>query len=107
MPTNGWYSPIGALFGVFIIICLAFLLAFFMSKNIILLDQTKQALKKEHAARLAAVQAYEAADIANAAKSTFLSTMSHDIRTPMNAIVGLCTLLERDADNKEWVREHT
>lgn len=44
---------------------------------------------------------------ANEAKSTFLSNMSHDIRTPMNAIVGLSSLLQRDADNPEKVREHT
>lgn len=44
---------------------------------------------------------------ANAAKSTFLSNMSHDIRTPMNAIVGLSTLLQRDCDKPEKVREHT
>lgn len=44
---------------------------------------------------------------ANNAKSTFLSNMSHDIRTPMNAIVGLSTLLQRDCDKPEKVREHT
>ena len=44
---------------------------------------------------------------ANEAKSTFLSNMSHDIRTPMNAIVGLSTLLQRDCDKPDKVREHT
>lgn len=52
-------------------------------------------------------EALEIARVANASKSTFLSNMSHDIRTPMNAIVGLCTLLHKDADNPERVREHT
>ena len=47
------------------------------------------------------------AEEANRAKSTFLSSMSHDIRTPMNAIVGFSTLLERDADNPEAVRSYT
>ena len=47
------------------------------------------------------------AEEANRAKSTFLSSMSHDIRTPMNAIVGFSTLLERDADNSEAVRSYT
>lgn len=47
------------------------------------------------------------AEAANRAKSTFLSNMSHDIRTPMNAIVGLCTLIERDAGKPEQVRDHT
>ena len=44
---------------------------------------------------------------ANAAKSNFLSNMSHDIRTPMNAIIGYATLLAKDADNGEKVREYT
>lgn len=47
------------------------------------------------------------AEAANRAKSAFLSNMSHDIRTPMNAIVGLCTLIERDAEKPEQVRDHT
>lgn len=52
-------------------------------------------------------QALEIAKAANKSKSTFLNNMSHDIRTPMNAIVGLCTLLQRDADNPALVRDHT
>ena len=43
---------------------------------------------------------------ANKAKSNFLSNMSHDIRTPMNAIIGFATLLAKDADNPEKVREY-
>ncbi len=52
-------------------------------------------------------QALEIAEVANQSKSAFLSNMSHDIRTPMNAVVGLCTLLQRDADDAEKVRDHT
>lgn len=47
------------------------------------------------------------AESANRAKSAFLSNMSHDIRTPMNAIVGLCTLIDRDAGNPGQVRDYT
>lgn len=47
------------------------------------------------------------AKTANEAKSAFLSNMSHDIRTPMNAIIGLSSLLQRDADKPDKVREHT
>ena len=51
--------------------------------------------------------ALSVAEVANDSKSAFLSNVSHDIRTPMNAIVGLTTLLQRDADNPDLVREHT
>ena len=47
----------------------------------------------------------EIAKNANAAKSNFLANMSHDIRTPMNAIVGYSTLLIKDADDKNKVIE--
>ncbi len=52
-------------------------------------------------------EALDAAKSANEAKSNFLSNMSHDIRTPMNAIVGFSVLLERSADDPEKVREYT
>lgn len=50
--------------------------------------------------------ALDAAEVASKTKSTFLSSMSHDIRTPMNAIMGLVTLLKQEADNPEYVREY-
>lgn len=54
-----------------------------------------------------AEQAFQIAEEANRAKSSFLSNMSHDIRTPMNAIVGFAALLDRDAENPDKVREYT
>ncbi|MGN0375512.1 MAG: hybrid sensor histidine kinase/response regulator [Butyrivibrio sp.] len=48
---------------------------------------------------------YEELNRANKAKSDFLSNISHDIRTPMNAVVGFTALLERHADNPDKVRE--
>ena len=51
-------------------------------------------------------EALTAAKSANEAKSNFLSNMSHDIRTPMNAIVGFSMLLEKDAQNADKVREY-
>ena len=56
--------------------------------------------------RLAIEEAYRAAKAANEAKSEFLSNMSHDMRTPMNAIIGFATLLDRDADQPDKVREY-
>lgn len=52
-------------------------------------------------------EALQAAQAASNSKTMFLSNMSHDIRTPMNAILGFTTLLKRDADNPERVREYT
>ena len=46
-------------------------------------------------------EATEKAEAANAAKTKFLFNMSHDIRTPMNAIIGYTELLEKNIDNKE------
>ncbi len=46
------------------------------------------------------------AEKANKAKTDFLSTMSHDIRTPMNAIIGLTTLTEKHIDDKKMVEEN-
>lgn len=52
-------------------------------------------------------EALQAAQIANRSKTIFLSNMSHDIRTPMNAILGFATLLEKDVDNPVKVSEYT
>ena len=52
-------------------------------------------------------EALQTAQIANTSKTTFLSNMSHDIRTPMNAILGFATLLAKDVDNPDKVREYT
>ena len=57
-------------------------------------------------AQQALEEAVQAANVANRAKSEFLSDMSHDIRTPMNAIIGLINLLEKDQDNKERFHKH-
>ena len=51
-------------------------------------------------------EAVRAAETANRAKSTFLSNMSHDIRTPMNAIIGFTTLAVSNIDDKKRVRDY-
>ncbi|MBE6471467.1 MAG: response regulator [Coriobacteriaceae bacterium] len=50
-------------------------------------------------------EAAKEAEAANRAKSDFLSTMSHDIRTPMNAILGLTTIAERNVDDPATVKD--
>ena len=51
-------------------------------------------------------EAVRAAETANRAKSNFLSNMSHDIRTPMNAIIGFTTLAVSNIDDKNKVRDY-
>lgn len=48
----------------------------------------------------------EIANASSAAKSAFLFNMSHDIRTPMNAIIGFTELLDKHLDDKEQAREY-
>ena len=61
---------------------------------------------KERQMRADLEEALQIAKSANEAKSNFLSNMSHDIRTPMNAIIGFATLLEKDVENPDKVREY-
>ena len=69
------------------------------------LREEQEQERKIHSQQLS--EALRAAQIASESKTTFLSNMSHDIRTPMNAVLGFTTLLARDADNPAKVREYT
>lgn len=61
----------------------------------------------EKATNQALENALEMAKSANAAKSNFLANISHDIRTPMNAIIGFTTLMERNVELPEKAKEYT
>ncbi len=61
--------------------------------------------EEEKKAKQALEEAYAAANRANQAKSEFLSRMSHDIRTPMNAILGMAAVAEHNLDNRGKVKD--
>ena len=63
-------------------------------------------IKKERMQEAKLKEAYIVAEEANKAKTDFLSNMSHDIRTPMNAIIGMTSLIRHDAGNKAKVIEY-
>lgn len=67
-------------------------------------DITEQ-VQKQREQTQALQDALMQAQHANAAKTTFLSNMSHDIRTPMNAIIGFTTIAVSHIDNKEQVKD--
>ena len=66
-----------------------------------IMDETADARREQ-----ALEDAMNMARSANQAKSTFLSNMSHDIRTPMNAIIGFTTLAVSNIDNREKVKDY-
>ena len=60
----------------------------------------------EHQTTMAVEAALEIAEKASQAKTDFLSNMSHDIRTPMNAIIGITTLMKNELHQPEKLAEH-
>ena len=70
-----------------------------------LLSNTFASLKDDSEQKQKFETAYHEAEAASKAKSTFLSNMSHDIRTPMNAIIGMTEIAANHADNPSYVKE--
>ena len=126
--TDGWeymyYAPIGvnkwsiavdvpekeAFSSVFAVRNVYILLGILMAVTVILYylwmrRNAKQVMEQavEHATLTEKLHKAEAAD---RAKSAFLSNMSHDIRTPMNAIIGFTTLAQTSLDNRERTQEY-
>ena len=67
------------------------------------MEESNKKLKK---AKDITTEALQTAENANKAKTDFLSNMSHDIHTPMNAIIGMTSLIRYDAGNKDKVIEY-
>ncbi|WP_242844300.1 response regulator [Candidatus Soleaferrea massiliensis] len=67
------------------------------------IDVTKERREQERQ-RKALEEAYQSARVASQAKTNFLSSMSHDIRTPMNAIMGMTAIAKANLDSPEKMR---
>lgn len=97
------------IFIVVAVMLIAFLLCcaiyYFNQRQRIRIRKEQEAEREIHNRQLA--EALQAAQAASNSKTMFLSNMSHDIRTPMNAVLGFTTLLDRDAENPDKVREYT
>ncbi len=95
------------------IVVIVMLTAFFLCCLLYYFNQRQQSrIRKEQEAEREIynrqlAEALQAAQAASNSKTTFLSNMSHDMRTPMNAVLGFTMLLERDAQNPDKVREYT
>ncbi len=97
---------------IFIVVAVM-LIAFFLCCALYYFNQRQQnKIRKEreeerelHNQQLA--EALQAAQIASNSKTTFLSNMSHDIRTPMNAVIGFTGLLAKEADHPDKVQVYT
>ena len=72
---------------------------------IIALNDVDERKRREEERNQALTEAFQAADNANHAKNDFLSRMSHDIRTPINAITGMAAIAATRAENPDRVRE--
>ena len=106
VPCDGWVSAADAPYEVIFFFLLSILIAYLLTRNRVAALELLNSLEKEKHLRMVTVQAYKEVEQANTAKSDFLSAMSHDLRTPMNAIVGLCTLLRRDSGNQKKVLDY-
>ncbi len=102
------------IFTVIVAVCVMLGISFVMYRN----QQEAIRVERENNARLetvntklrqakqAAEDAFQVAQEANRSKSSFLANMSHDIRTPMNAIIGITSLIRHDAGDKGKVIEY-
>ena len=102
------------IFTVIVAVCVMLGISFVMRRN----QQEAIRAERENNAKLetvntelrqakqAAEEAFQVAQEASRSKSSFLANMSHDIRTPMNAIIGITSLIRYDAGNKGKVIEY-
>lgn len=99
IPGNGWIISMQKLWGLLISLMTAFII-------MIVYLQFRMQRYREQIHETELEKAVYEAKCANEAKTRFLFNMSHDIRTPMNAIIGFADLLEKHIDEKERVRDY-
>ena len=90
------------LFGI-IIAGIISIIVFLFTRDIL---RTRKEIREKEIAEKALAQALDDAERASRAKTVFLNNMSHDIRTPMNAIVGFIALAQSHIDEKEQVEDY-
>ena len=99
IPGNGWITSMQKLWGLLISLMTAFII-------MIVYLQFRMQRYREQIHETELEKAVYEAKCANEAKTRFLFNMSHDIRTPINAIIGFADLLEKHIDEKERVRDY-
>ena len=109
VPNNTWYFDIipsrGWIPRSYWIMCIAISYIFsLLIATVFYLTSSKKHRERQYEAELE--KAAEQAKNANEAKTRFLFNMSHDIRTPMNAIVGFSGLLEKNLQNEKKAKEY-
>ncbi len=86
-----------------ILLVIAALIVFLLVRDV---RRSRKEVAEKETARKALSDALAAAELANRAKTAFLNNMSHDIRTPMNAIVGFTELASSHLDDREQVKDY-
>ncbi len=89
---------------LFLSVIIALFVTYKLRSEAVYMKKLEKAKQETEKALLEAERAKEDAVRANYAKSTFLTSMSHDIRTPMNAIIGMTTLASKHLEDPEYIR---
>ncbi|MCM1431504.1 MAG: response regulator [Muribaculaceae bacterium] len=84
-----------------VIMALAVFVALIVLTFVIYIKKAHAYTRQQEQMQISLQKALDTADAANKAKTNFLSSMSHDIRTPMNAIVGMTDIAKKHMDDKE------
>ena len=105
VPVSAFWKQGASIAGILAILVSVVILIGVFSSIMLIRKRTKTlAVEIQHRKRLA--EALALAEQASKAKTTFLNNMSHDIRTPMNSIIGFTALATTHIDNKERVRDY-